>query len=99
MDQGAQQRFVAHDLDVVLDAGPVRHPVEQSGNVSRAANGFQLAIAGELFGQGDQVNRVRRLGKVNHPRVNSTVRVEQKIFGLEMLGCLVIGEVVGQDRA
>ena len=28
VDQGAQQRFVAHDLDVVLDAGPVRHPVE-----------------------------------------------------------------------
>src|SRR5437588_4852525 len=38
VDQGAQQRLVAHDLDVILDAWAIGNSVEQPGDVSRAAD-------------------------------------------------------------
>ena len=39
MHQSAQQRLVAHDLDVVLNARTVRHPVHQPRNVADVADG------------------------------------------------------------
>jgi hypothetical protein len=58
VDQGAQQRFVAHDLDVILDAGAVGDAIEQAGDVSSATDSFKFAVAGEFLGQSDQVDGV-----------------------------------------
>ena len=44
--QPAQQRLVAHNLDVVLDAGPVGYAVEQAGDVARHRRWFPVPCGG-----------------------------------------------------
>ena len=49
VDQATQHRLVADDLDVVLDARPVRDAVEQAGDISHVADGLQFLGAVQLF--------------------------------------------------
>ena len=99
VDQSAQQRLVANNLDVVLDAWPVRNSVDQPGNVADIADSLEFFGAIELVNQRDHVDRPRRLGEIDHSAVNPAMRVERKVFRLQVLGSLVVRQIVEQDRA
>ena len=99
VDQSAQQRLVANNLDVVLNAGPVGYAIHQAGDVANIADGLEFLVAVELFDQRDHVDRPGRLGQIHHAGVNAAMRVERKIFRLEMLSRLVVGKIVQQDGA
>ncbi len=99
VDQSAQQSLVAHDLDVVLDAGPVGYAIHQAGDVAHIPDGLEFLVAVELFDQRDHVDGPGRLGQVHHAGVNAAMGVERKVFRLEMLRRLVVSKVVEQDGA
>ena len=99
MNQPAQDGFVADDLDVVLDRRPVGHAVEQAGNIADIANRLQVLAPVELVDERDQVDRMRGLGQVHHPRVNAAMGVDGEVLGLQMLGGIVVGVIVEQDGA
>ena len=99
VNQSAQQGFVADDLDIVLDAGTIRNSVREAGNVADVANGLQIFVALEFFGQSNEVDGTGRLGEIDHASVDAAVRVERKIFDAQVLGSLVVGEVIEQDCA
>ena len=99
VDQSAQQRLVANNLDVVLDAGPVRDAVHQAGDVANIADGLEFLVPVELLDQRDHVDRPGRLGQIHHAGVNAAMGVERKVFRLEMLGRLVVGKIIQQDGA
>ena len=56
-------------------------------------------MAIKLLDQRDHVDRARRLGQIDHARIDAAVGVEREVFGPEMFGRLVVGEVVEEDRA
>ena len=60
VDQAAQQRLVADDADVVLDARPLGNAVDQRREISHAADGFDLFAAVEFLDQRDHVDRAAR---------------------------------------
>src|SRR6185503_5876982 len=99
VDQPTHQRLVAHNPDVMLDAGPVGYAVHQAGDVAHISDGLQFLVPVELFDQRDHVDRPGGLGQVHHAGVNAAVRVERKVFRLEVLRRLVVGKVVQQDGA
>src|SRR5207302_6109493 len=99
MNQSAQQGLVADDLDVMLDAGTVGDAIEQRRNVGHVANSLKFLVSAQLLNQGDDVDRPRRLGQIDHARVNAPVRIEREIFRAQMLGGLVIGKIVEQNGA
>jgi hypothetical protein len=99
MNQPAQQRLVAHDLDVVLNARPVRHAIQQARHVAHIADRLQILVPIEFLDQRDHVDRTRRFRQIDHAPVNPPVRVERKILDPQMLRRLVISKVVEQDRA
>ncbi len=99
VDQPAQNSLVANDSNVVLDRRPVRHTVQQTGDVAHIADCLQVLLLLQFFDQRDDVNRPRRFGQIHHPRINTPVRVNGKIFRLKMLGCIVEGVIVEQHRA
>src|SRR6266849_2412141 len=70
VNQTAQQRLVADDLDVVLDTGPVGDTVHQSRNVADVANRLELLAPLQLLDQRDQVDWPRRFGQVHHSRID-----------------------------
>ena len=98
-NQSAQQRFVAHNLDVMLNARPVGHAIDQAGDVGHIADRLQILVPVEFLDQRDHVDRPRRLRQIDHAGVNAAMRVEREIFNPQMLGGLVVGKVVEQDRA
>jgi hypothetical protein len=99
VDQSAQQRFIANNLDVVLDAGPVGYAIHQAGDVTHIADGLEFLVAVEFLDQGDHVDRPGRLGQVHHAGVNAAMRIEREIFRLEVLSCLVVRKIIQQDGA
>ena len=99
VNQSAQQRFVADNLDVVLDAGPVGDAIDQAGDVADIADRFEFLVPVELLDQRDHVDRPGGLGQIHHARINAAVGVEREVFRLEMLGSLVVGKIVQQDGA
>ena len=56
MNQSPQQRFVTDNLDVMFDAGPIRHSIDETGDISNVANRFQLFTPVEFFDQRDHVD-------------------------------------------
>ena len=98
-DQPAQQRLVAHDLHVVLDARPVWHSAHQARHVAHIANRLQILVPVQLLDQRDHVDRPRRLRQVHHARVNPPVRIQRKVLDPQMLRRLVVSKIVEQDRA
>jgi hypothetical protein len=99
MDQSTQQRLVAHDLDVVLDAGPVGNAIQQARHVAHVADRLQILVAIKLIDQRDHVDRTRGFRQVDHAPVDAPVRVERKIFDPQMFGRLIVSKVIEQDRA
>ena len=99
MNQPAQQCLITNNLDVVLDAGPVRDAIYQAGDIANIADGLEFLVTVELLDQGDHVNRPGGLSQVHHARIDATVGVEGEVLGLEMLGCLIVGKIVQQDSA
>ncbi len=98
-NQSAQHRLVADNLDVVLNARPVGNAIEQARHVGHIADRLQILVPIQFLDQRDHVDRPRRFRQVHHPRINPPVRVEREIFDPQMLGGLVVGKVVEQDRA
>src|SRR5208337_2415550 len=91
VNQAAQQSLVAHDADVVLNAGPVGDAVEQAGDVADVADGLQFLGAVELFHQGDQVDRPRRVHQRHHAGVDAAVGVEREVLRSQVFGGFVVG--------
>ncbi len=98
-NQTAQQRLVAHYLDVVLNARPVGHALHQARDVSHVADRLQILVPIEFLDQRDHVDRTRRLRQVDHPRINPPMRIEGEILNPQMFRSLVVRKVVQQDRA
>ena len=98
-DHSPQQRLVAHDLDVVLDARTIGNALHQARHVSDITDRLQILVPIQLLDQRDHVDRPRRLRQIHHPRVNAPVRIKREILDPQMLGCLVVRKVVEQNRA
>ena len=49
MNEPTQQRLVADDLDIMLDAGPVGDPIQQRRNICHVADSLQLFVPAQLF--------------------------------------------------
>ena len=99
VNQPAQQRLVADDLYVVLDARTVRNAVDQSGDVADVANRLQFLALIEFFDQRNHVDRSRGLGQIDHAGEDAAMRIEREVLRLQMLGGFVVGKIVEQDRA
>ncbi len=99
MDQPAQQRLVAHNFDVVLNARPVWHAIQQARYVTHIADRLQILVPIQFLDQRDHVDRPRRFRQVDHARINPPVRVERKILDPQMLRRLVIRKIIQQNRA
>ncbi len=98
VDESAQQRLVAHDADVVLDAGAVGNAVDERRQVGDAADRFDLFAAIELLGERDHVNRAAGVLQIAHAGEDAAMRVEREVVGLEF-GGLIVEQAVEQDRA
>ncbi len=98
-NQPAQQRLVADDLYVMLDTRAVGNSLEEAGNVRHISNGLQIFVPIEFLDQRNHIDRPRGFRKIDHARVNAPVGIEREVFDPQMLGCLVVGKVVEQDRA
>jgi hypothetical protein len=53
----------------------------------------------QLFDERDDVNRPRGFGQIHHSRINATVRVKRKLLWLKVLGGLIEGFIVEENRA
>ena len=98
VDEAAQLRLVAHDADVVLDAGALGNAVDERRQIGDAADGFDLFAAVELLGEGDHVNRAAGVLQVAHAGEDAAMRVEREVVGLEYSG-LVEEQTLHQDGA
>ena len=98
VDESAQNGFVADDLDVVFDRRPVGHAVEQAGNVTDVADRLQFLAAFEFFDERDDVDGPGRLGQIHHAGVETAMRVDREVFGLQVLGSVIVGVIVEQNR-
>ncbi len=99
VDQPAQNSLVADDANVMLDRRPVRDAIQQAGNVADIADRLQVLLLLQFFDQRNDVNRPGRFSQIHHPRINPPVRVDGKVFRLKMLGRIVEGMIVEQNRA
>ena len=99
MNQSAQQRLVTNNLDVMLDAWPVGHAIEQRRHVPHIADGLQFLVPRQFIDQRDDVDWPRRLREIYHARINAPVRIQRKIFCPQMFRGLVVRKVVEQNRA
>src|SRR5260221_1382569 len=97
--QPAQNSVFADDSDVVLNGRAVGHAVEQSGDVADIADGLQILLLLQLFDQRDDVNGPRRFGQIHHARIDAAVRVDGKVFGLQVLAGVVESVIVEQYSA
>ena len=98
MNQSPQQRFVANDLDVMLNAGPVGNSVHQTGDITNVSDRLQFFAAIQLFHQRNHVDWPRRLGQIDHTCVDTPMRIEREIFRSKMFRGLVVSKVIQQDR-
>ena len=98
-DQAAQDGLVADDSDVVFDGRTVGHAVEQAGDVADIADSLQIFLLFQFFDQRDDVDGPRRLGQVHHARIDASVRVDGKVFGLQVLGGVVEALIVEENGA
>ena len=99
VDKAAQHRLVAHDADVVLQRGAARHAVGERGEVSGSTDCFQLLVAQQLLGQGDDVDGPVGLGELGDALVDAAMGVEEKVLGLEGGERFVLQGVVEQNGA
>ncbi len=99
IDEPAQQRFVAHHADVVLDRRPARHAVGQRSQVGDPADRLQFLVAAEFFLQRNDVDGTPGGVQVHHPRENTAVRVEREVVGVQRFRRLVVAVSVQQDGA
>ena len=82
VDQPAQQRLVAHDANVVLDARPLGHAVDERRQDRDAANRLHFLAAVEFLDQGDHVHRPAGLLQIAHAGVNAAVGISEKSSGV-----------------
>ena len=95
----AKRRFFLDDARVAVDVGRPRHPVDERGDVGRAANLFELARPREVFLEGDQIDGAAALGERHHLLEDPAMRVAVEIVRLEELGRLVERLVVDENGA
>src|SRR6266852_1849880 len=80
MDEIAEDGFFFDDARVVLDVGDAGHAVGEGGEVRRAAGGFEIAAAVELFGEGDEVDGLLALAEGDHLGEDAAVLIKEEIF-------------------
>ena len=98
-DHLAKQRFLSNEFDVVVDVDQMRNAVEQAREIGNASRRFELRCADKLFLDGDQVDRLRFLDKVDHPPVNDAMRIQVEVFGLQILQNPIVIFVVDEYGA
>ena len=73
VDESAQERLVADNLDIVLNAWPVRNAIYKPGDVTHIPDCFQFPATIKFLDKRDHVDRPRGLGQIHHARINSPV--------------------------
>ena len=58
-----------------------RQAFAERGEIRHAADGVELLLLAELFGDGDDVDGVAGLGEPQHGGVDAAVRVEREVVG------------------
>ena len=77
----------------------IRHAVEQRRNVAYTADRLQFFVPIQLRNQSNRVDGSRRLGQLQHSRIDPTVGIKRKIPHLEVLYGFVERGVIEQDGA
>ena len=95
----AQQALVLDDADVVLDDRPAGQTLSERGQIGHAADGLDLLVAGQLVGEGDDVDGAAGVDQLAHAQEDAAMRVEREVVGLDGFGGLGVGGVIEQDRA
>ena len=97
--EAAQHALVFDDADVVFNDGAARQTLGERGEVGHSADGLDLLVAGQLVGQGDDVDGAAGVDQLAHAQEDAAMRVEREVVGLEDFGGLGVGGVVEQDGA
>ena len=87
-DQVAQDRLALDDPGVLLDVDRGRRLVRQARQVGAAADGLELVLALERFGDRDDVDRLAALEEVQHGGVDPRVRLPVEVGRPQELGDL-----------
>ena len=95
----AQYRLLAHDARVVGDVGGGRDAGGELGDVSRAADRFELAARAQRVGHRDGVDRLVAVRQLGHHAKDLAMRLAIEVVGVEDFEGLVDGLVLEQDRA
>ena len=97
VDNLPEHRFLANDLDVVLDIDQMRNAVEQTRQITDAACAFELRGADEFFLNRDEIDGSRPFDQLDHLPKNHAMRIEIEIFGPKSLDNPVIIFVVYEN--
>ncbi len=97
--QLAQQALVLDDADVLLDDRAARQTLSERGQISYAADGLDLLVAGQLVGQGDDVDGALHVHQLRHAQEDAAMRVQGEVVGCQLFGGLGVGGIVQQDGA
>ena len=98
-DQAPEGGLLLDDARVVLDVGRPGHTVNESRDVRRAADFFDLTRSGQLVLERDQVDGVAPLGELHHLVEDAAVGVAEEIARIDHFRGEVEGVVVQQDGA
>ena len=99
IDEPAQQRLVAHNADVMLDARPLGDAVDQRRQIGDTTNRLNFFAPVQLLDQRDHVHRTSALLQVAHPRINAAMRVQREVVSGEVLRSLIVERIVQQNCA
>ena len=97
--QPPQQALVLDDPDVLFDDRPARQALGERRQVGHAAHRLDFLVAGQLVGQGDDVDGALRVHQLAHAQEDAPVRVEREVVGFELFRGLGVGGIVQQDGA
>ena len=97
LDQAAQDRLLLDDAGVVLDVGGARNPVEEGGDVRRAADRVELAGARQLLLDRHRIDGARPVRQMVHDLEDLAVLVAVEILFLENLLGAIDGAVLDED--
>src|SRR5205807_2347122 len=73
--------------------------IDEARDVADVPDGLEFLVAAQFLNERDQIDGTGGIHQLDHAGVNATMRVEREIFRSQMLGGLVKGKVVEQDRA
>lgn len=86
--------FLGDDASVILDVGRRGHARAQLGHIYRATHLVEVAVLGQLFGDGEHVDRALGHAQVAHGGIHLLVARLIEAFGVEHLADHCVGVFV-----